>query len=140
MDERRASLGLVDLTLESVSNGALEGRFQELLGEVVGIMETADAYVSAADGTRTMRITAEIEIRHRPAIGGDPESVVIVSGAELKRPKRHKAAQAAHLEDGALVVLKREPEQVDAFPGQGAGGIVTPFAAASNGEETPSHE
>lgn len=127
---------LVDLTLENVSNGALEGRFQELLAQVEEINESALAYVGGTDGSRVTKITLEIEFRHRPAMGGDPASTVIVSGGEItRRPKRNKTSQPVYRgRDGGLVVMANPPEQASMFEGEGAGGTLRPFPVAAGGE------
>lgn len=125
-------LKLVDLTLETVSDGALEGRFQELLPEVLEICENASSYVGSSDGTRTTRIALEIEIRYRPPIAGDPASILIISGGEIaKRPKRHRAAQSAHVSDGSFVVVSNPPVQLEAF--YGAAGIPSIARARDGG-------
>jgi len=127
-------LKLVDLTLERVSDGGLEGRFQELLSEIMGINESSSAYVAGSDGTVTSKITLDVEVRFRPSIGGDPASTLIISGGELKRPKRMKSAQSAHMgEDGNLVVIENPPTQISAFDGEGSGGTVARIDAAANG-------
>jgi len=133
---RIVDVKLVDLVLGNVSDGYLETRFQELVGETQGINENALSYVGNAQGDRVTKITLEIEVMHRPAFGGNPAATTILSGGEItKRPKRAKAAQAAHVgPDGNLVVFENPHEQIDAFNGEGSGGVVHPFAAAANGE------
>lgn len=132
-------LKLVELTLETVSDGGLESRFQELLGEVAGIHETADAYAAGPDGSIKSVVKLEVEIRHRPAMKGDPATTLIVSGAELKRPKRLKSAQTARTDsEGNLVVVQNPPEQTEAFAGEGSGGILRPLTAPEE-KETANH-
>jgi len=121
---------LEGLTLANVSEGGLEERFQELLGELAEIHENALDYVGNSSGERVSTIQLEVTVRYRPAMKGDPSQTLIVSGAELKRPKRMKSAQAAYSRDGALLVEKDPFRQVEAFgEDDGRGGVIRRMVA-----------
>ena len=116
---------LAGLMLSNVSDGALEQRFQDLLAQVTEINQDALEYVGGGNGARVSKISLEVEIHYRPSIGGDLASTVIVSGAELKRPKRVKSAQPVYARDGAFFVEEKPAEQLNAFdPAVGRGGVV----------------
>lgn len=126
---------LEGLSLANVSDGQLEERFQTLLCEVTEINANALEYVGGSNGARTSKITLEIEIRHTPAMNGDPSSTLIVSGAELKRPKRLKSAQHAFARDGAFFVEEKPAEQIEAFDKSvGRGGILRPLNERQEGQ------
>lgn len=130
---------LQGLALANVSEGALEERFQELLGDLAEVHENALEYVGGASGARKSKITLEVEISYTPALAGNPASTLIVSGAELKRPKKMKSAQPAYARDGGIFVEEEAPEQLEGFgKTEGAGGTVTPFqtdgSKTANGE------
>lgn len=127
-------LKIEGLTLSNVSDGQLEERFQTLLADVTQINADALEYVGGPNGARTCKIVLEVEIRHTPAMGGDPSSTMIVSGAELKRPKRIKSAQHAFARDGAFFVEEKPPEQIEAFDkATGRGGVVRKLADKPEG-------
>ena len=134
MEKKSMELKLAGLALENVSDGALEERFQALLADVTAINADALEYVGGQDGYRVSKITLEVEIRHRPSIGGDPPSTVVVSGAELKRPKRVKSAQPVYARDGAFFVEAQPAEQLEAFDkSQGRGGVIARMKPAQEG-------
>lgn len=122
---------IAGLTLANVSDGSLEERFQALLCEVTEINAN---HLEYAGNEVVSTIKLEVEVRYRPARGGEPSSTMIVSGAELKRPKRMKTAQHAYARDGSFFVEEKPAEQVEAFPkSEGRGGIVRPLNAGSEG-------
>lgn len=125
---------LEGLTLSNVSDGALEERFQTLLAQVTEVNSDALEYVGSQNGERISKISLEVEIRYRPSIGGDPASTLIVSGAELKRPKRVKSAQHVYARDGSFFVEEKPAEQLNAFDESvGRGGIVRKLGDSQEG-------
>lgn len=127
---------LEGLTLANVSEGALEERFQDLLADVAEVNANAIEYVGNTNGERTSKIVLEVEVRYKPSLAGDPATTLIISGAELKRPKKMKTAQAAYSRDGVLLVEEMAPEQVEAFdPAEGRGGVVQRIATNQGGVE-----
>lgn len=135
MEKKKSlDLKLEGLALSNVSDGALEERFQTLLADVTQINADALEYVGGTDGWRVSKITLEVEIRYRPSIGGDQASTVVVSGAELKRPKRLKSAQPVYARDGAFFVEAQPAEQIEAFDkSQGRGGVIARLNPAQEG-------
>ena len=127
-------IDLVELDLSKVNDGALDDRFRELVDEVLEIHANAAGYASGQDGIRKTVIKAEIEFHYKPSINGDPASTTIISGAEIsKRPKRIKNAQPAYTKDGKILVEDHPAEQIEAFKGEGSGGVISRLPAASNG-------